>query len=171
MTWPASSFGRANAAGLRVFGWFFAALLAAVCLNIGIAEAQEPPKKEPLTVETSSGPHTFEVEVAKTREQQSRGLMFRRSLGPRDGMIFLHDEPQYITMWMRNTYIPLDMIFIYPDGKVHRIEESAEPLSERIIESGERVTAVLELAGGMAAKLGLKPGDMVRHPHFKAPEG
>ena len=71
-------------------------------------------------------------------------------------------------MWMRNTYIPLDIIFIRSDGKVHRIEASAEPLSERVIDSGDKVTAVLELAGGTAEKIGLKPGDVVRHSHFKA---
>lgn len=131
------------------------------------AAAQDPPRKERLVITTSSGNHTFDVEVAKSREQQSRGLMFRRKLGPHDGMLFVHEKPQYVTMWMRNTYIPLDMIFILPDGKVHRIEPSAEPLSERIIDSGEKVTAVLEVAGGTADKIGLKPGDTVRHAHFK----
>lgn len=81
-------------------------------------------------------------------------------------MLFVHKEPQFLSMWMRNTYIPLDMIFILPDGKVHRIEHSTEPFSERIIESGERVSAVLEIPGGVASKIGLKPGDMVLHPLF-----
>lgn len=146
---------------------FIAAL--SVCLTVISASAQAAPEREPLVVTTSSGKHEFEVEIAKTREQQSRGLMFRRSLGDGDGMLFVHDEPQILSMWMRNTYIPLDMIFIRDDGKVHRIEAFAEPLSERIIDSGEKVTAVLELAGGTAARIGLKPGDSVEHPHFKSP--
>ncbi len=92
--------------------------------------------------------------------------MFRHSLGPREGMLFLHPEPRYISMWMRNTYIPLDMIFIRADGRIHRIEARTEPLSERIIQSGDRVTAVLEIAGGLSQRLGLKAGDLVRHSHF-----
>lgn len=92
--------------------------------------------------------------------------MFRRSIGNRQGMLFVHPEPRLVTMWMRNTYIPLDMIFIRADGRIHRIEAETEPLSERIIDSGDRVTAVLEIAGGLASKLHIKPGDIVRHPHF-----
>lgn len=140
-----------------------------MCAFHASAIAQSAPEKEPLVVTTDSGKHEFDVEVAKTREQQARGLMFRRSLGARNGMLFVHDEPQFLSMWMRNTYIPLDMIFIRADGKVHRIEAFAEPHSERIIGSGEKVTAVLELEGGTAARIGLKPGDTVEHPHFKSP--
>ena len=148
------------------------ALLVAILLVCPIstpASAETEAEREPLVVTTSSGKHEFKVEVARTREQHSRGLMFRLSLGVRDGMLFVHEEPQFLSMWMRNTYIPLDMVFIRDNGKVHRIEASAEPLSERVIGSGEKVTAVLELAGGTAARIGLKPGDTVEHPHFKSP--
>lgn len=117
---------------------------------------------------TSTGEHKFDVEIAVTRDQQSRGLMFRRSMDPRQGMLFIYNEPQYVSMWMRNTYIPLDMVFIRADGKVHRIEASTEPLSERIIESGDKILAVLELVGGTAAKLNLKPGDEVRQSRLKS---
>ncbi len=157
--------GRIHTAGHVACAWLVAILV--VCMVCAGAAAQEPFAKERLAVTTSSGNHVFDVEVAKTREQQSRGLMFRRTLGARSGMLFVYEEPQFVSMWMRNTYIPLDMIFIRADGKVHRIEASAEPLSERIIGSGEKVTAVLELAGGTAARIGLKPGDVVTHPHFK----
>lgn len=129
--------------------------------------AQETQKRDPLELITSTGKHKFEVEIASTRDQQSRGLMFRRSMEPHHGMLFIYKEVQYVSMWMRNTYISLDMVFILPNGKVHRIEASTEPLSERIIESGNRILAVLELIGGTAAKINLKPGDMVRHPVFK----
>ena len=82
-------------------------------------------------------------------------------------MLFFYETPQEITMWMRNTYIPLDMVFIRADGTVHRIEARTEPLSENIIASRGDVTACLELAGGAAERLGLKPGDRVEHRFFK----
>ncbi len=88
-------------------------------------------------------------------------------MGPREGMLFVYDEKQYVSMWMRNTYISLDMIFIRDDGKVHRVEALTEPLSERIIESGDKISGVLEVVGGTADKLNLKPGDVVRHSAFK----
>lgn len=145
--------------------WF--AALVTICVVFAATAAQASLEKERLVVTTASGNHAFDVEIAKTPAQQARGLMFRRSLGAGSGMLFLYEEPQVVSMWMRNTYIPLDMIFIRADGKVHRVEPSAEPLSERIIRSGEEVTAVLELAGGTAARIGLKPGDVVKHAHFK----
>jgi len=125
--------------------------------------------RDTLTLVTSSGEYKFNVEVAATRDQQARGLMFRRSMGAREGMLFIYDEKQYVSMWMRNTYISLDMIFIRADGKVHRVEALTEPLSERIIESGDKISGVLEVVGGTAAKLNLKPGDVVRHGAFKRP--
>jgi hypothetical protein len=82
-------------------------------------------------------------------------------------MLFIYNDAQYVSMWMRNTYISLDMVFILPDGRVHRIETMTEPHSERIIESGDRISAALELLAGTAARIGLKAGDKVLHPHFK----
>ena len=81
-------------------------------------------------------------------------------------MLFLNAAPREQTMWMRNTYIPLDMVFIRADGTVHRIAAMTEPHSEEIISSNGPVSAVLEIAGGAAQRLGLKPGDKVRHRHF-----
>lgn len=131
------------------------------------ASAQSEFKRDILTLVTETGEHEFIVELAKTSSEHSRGLMFRRTIGDREGMLFIHAEPRFITMWMRNTYIPLDMLFIRADGSIHRIEANTEPLSERIIESGERVTGVLEIAGGLADKLKIKPGDKISHSHFK----
>jgi hypothetical protein len=93
--------------------------------------------------------------------------MFRRTLAPDRGMLFDFQKVQPISMWMRNTYIHLDMLFIRPDGTVARIAENAEPLSERTIPSGEPVLAVLEVIGGTAKRLGLKAGNRVEHPLFK----
>lgn len=123
-------------------------------------------REDRLWLVTSSGEKRIDVEIAETNEEKARGLMFRTSLPDNRGMLFPYGSPQEITMWMRNTYIPLDMVFVRADGMVHRIEERTEPLSERIISSEGAVVAVLELAGGAAARHGLKPGDRVRHPLF-----
>src|SRR5690606_9884844 len=119
--------------------------------------------EERLELVTASGVHALDVEIAATPEKQALGLMYRTSLPDTKGMLFPHKKPQELTMWMRNTYTPLDMVFIRADGTVHRIEARTEPLSERIIASGGPVSAVLEIAGGAAERMGLRPGDKVRH--------
>jgi Uncharacterized conserved protein len=119
-----------------------------------------------IEIATSSGTRQIDVELAKTQAEQSQGLMYRTSLPDNRGMLFLHQTPGEVRMWMRNTYIPLDMVFIRADGIVHRIAAMAEPLSDDVIASQGAVTAVLELNGGAAQRLGIKPGDRVRHPHF-----
>jgi uncharacterized membrane protein (UPF0127 family) len=119
---------------------------------------------ERLQLITTSGVHALDVEIAATPEKQALGLMFRTHLADDKGMLFPHSEPRELSMWMRNTYIPLDMVFIRADGTVHRIEARTEPFSERIISSKGAVSAVLELAGGAAERMGLKPGDKVVHP-------
>jgi uncharacterized membrane protein (UPF0127 family) len=124
-------------------------------------------RQEKLTLVTAQAEHTIEIEVAETSEEKSLGLMFRTSLADGKGMLFPYPAAQNITMWMRNTLISLDMVFIRADGIVHRIEARTEPLSERVIAAGAPVTGVLELAGGAAERLGLKAGDKVRHAHFK----
>lgn len=121
---------------------------------------------ERLELVTANGVVPLDVEIADTPARQAVGLMYRTELPQGRGMLFLHDAPREVTMWMRNTYIPLDMVFIRADGTVHRIAAMTEPHSEEIIASKGRVTAVLEIAGGEAARLGLKPGDKVRHRHF-----
>jgi len=128
--------------------------------------AGAPSHEERLELVTASGVHSIDVEIAATPEKQALGLMFRTSLPDSKGMLFQHDRPRELTMWMRNTYIPLDMVFIRADGTVHRIEAHTKPLSEEIISSGGVVSAVLEIAGGAAERMGLKAGDRVRHPYF-----
>ena len=124
-------------------------------------------RHEMLTLSTASGEKLVDIEIASTMEEQMRGLMFRTALADTAGMLFPYTPPRELTMWMKNTYIPLDMVFIRADGIVHRIEVSTEPLSETVISSGGPMAAVLELAGGAAERLGLKPGDRVVHPLFK----
>jgi uncharacterized membrane protein (UPF0127 family) len=122
---------------------------------------------ERLEIVTASGlVRQFEVEVARSSAEQRLGLMYRTALADNRGMLFPHDVPRESSMWMRNTYIPLDMVFIREDGRIHRIEADAEPHSERIITSEGAVSAVVELAGGATRRLGIAAGDLVRHPHF-----
>ncbi|WP_345166233.1 DUF192 domain-containing protein [Sphingomonas daechungensis] len=119
----------------------------------------------PLTIHSSSGTHKFTVEIARTPEQQARGLMFRESLAPDRGMIFPYDPPTDASFWMKNTLIPLDLVFIRPNGTVGRIAENAVPMSLEPIPSLEAVSAVLEIPGGRAAELHIKEGDKVNWPH------
>ena len=124
-------------------------------------------RRETLTVQTTAGPQVIQIEVAETPEEKSKGLMFRPKVPDGTGMLFPYGDPQEITMWMKNTYASLDMVFIRGDGIIHRIETNTEPMSERVIASEGPVTAVLELTAGAAAKLGIKPGDRVQHAAFK----
>ena len=105
--------------------------------------------------------HAFAVELATNDAERERGLMFRKALPEGHGMLFDFDREQPVSFWMHNTYIPLDMIFIRADGRILRIAENAEPLSDRLIPSGGPVRAVLEVIGGTARKLGIAPGDRV----------
>lgn len=133
-----------------------------------IVSASAVPTPQPLSLITVSGEHRFTVELATTPEQQETGLMFRKSLDANGGMLFVFPKAQPITMWMKNTLIPLDMVFIDEKGRVLRIEESATPKSERYITSGGPAIAVLEISGGRASNIELKPGDKVLHeslPH------
>lgn len=143
---------------------FFVMLWA--MLSIGASAAEAKLRREPLTLVTASGEHVINAEVAETPEEKAMGLMFRTSLADDAGMLFPYSPPQEATMWMRNTYISLDMVFIRADGVVHRIERATGPFSERIIPSQGDVAGVLELKAGTADRLGLKPGDRVRHRLF-----
>jgi len=117
-----------------------------------------------LVLKTETGDHNFTIEVATTREEQALGLMFRRSLPENAGMLFIYQQPQPAAMWMKNTLIPLDMVFISPDGRVLRIETNTEPFSTVVIPSEGTVSAVLELNAGQADRIGLKRGDKVVYP-------
>ena len=126
-------------------------------------------RTDTLKLITASGEHAFTIEIAESPDEKARGLMFRRSLADTAGMIFPYEPPQEATMWMKNTYISLDMVFIRADGTVHRIEAGTEPFSEAVIASGGDVAAVLELKAGIAARIGLKAGDRAVGWQFKAP--
>lgn len=121
---------------------------------------------ETVEIVTSRGKTKFTVEIAATPAQQQRGLMFRKSLAPDKGMLFTYAKPQPAAFWMKNTLIPLDIIYIAPDGRVLSIARNAIPHDERPIPSGGYILGVLEIAGGRAAQLGILPGDRVLHRIF-----
>ena len=131
-----------------------------------ITSAQPTLPQTPLVIQTAKGPVRFSVEMAVTWPQQERGLMFRKSVAPNAGMLFDFMKESEQAFWMKNTLIPLDMLFIKADGRIARIAANAKPLSTDSIPSYEPVRAVLEIAGGRAAELGLKPGDQVRNAVF-----
>ena len=120
-----------------------------------------------LSIETAAGDaHEIEIELAEAPEQLAQGLMFRREMPADHGMLFVFRPLRVVTMWMKNTYIPLDMLFIDRDGQIVRIAERTIPLSLRTISSESPVRAVLELNAGTAQRLGIRPGDHIRHPAF-----
>ncbi len=119
-------------------------------------------EQAPLTITSGGREHRFTVEVAGTAEQQAMGLMYRNKLAPDRGMIFPFDPPRDASFWMRNTLIPLDMIFVRADGTIANIAENTVPYSEEPVLSAGPVAAVLEIAGGRSAELGIKPGDKVK---------
>jgi uncharacterized membrane protein (UPF0127 family) len=149
---------------MALFSW--SATLAVLFAMLVAVPAEAKKRLETLSIATGGGEVVIEIEVAATPDEQARGLMFRTSVPERTGMLFPYSPAREITMWMRNTYVSLDMIFIRADGVIHRIETHTEPMSERVISSGAPATGVLEIAAGSAARLGIKPGDTVRHGHF-----
>ena len=149
--------------------WY--AILACVLM---VAVVQAAPasitfEESSLTIDAAHDSFEFQVEMAVSPEQRSRGLMFRESLDEDRGMLFDFGRPQVASMWMRNTYVPLDMLFIDAEGKITQIAADTQPLSDAVIASREPVRAVLELRGGVSAKLGIEPGHRVIHPLFSDP--
>ena len=142
------------------------ALLPAAALAQPTGEPQPILDQEPLTIETVGGPVSFLVEMARTPAEQSRGLMFRTLVLPGTGMLFVHERPRQVSMWMRNTPTSLDMVFIDEDGTIESIAADTTPFAEAVISSNGPVAAVLEILAGEAERLGIAPGDRVRHPHF-----
>jgi uncharacterized membrane protein (UPF0127 family) len=145
-------------------GW-----LAAVLVVVGFAVASAPAGAasfQPLEIVTKNGVQVFSVEMATTDEEKQTGLMYRKELADGKGMLFDFNPEQEVSMWMKNTYVSLDMIFIRADGRVLRIAENTEPLSTKIISSKGPARAVLEVVAGTAQKYGIRPGDRVGHPLF-----
>jgi uncharacterized membrane protein (UPF0127 family) len=143
--------------------WLAVAVVVAFALPAGGARAA---MFQTLEIATKAGVQIFTVEMATTEEEKATGLMYRKELADGKGMLFDFSPEQQISMWMKNTYVSLDMIFIRADGRILRIAENTEPLSTAIISSGGPARAVLEVVAGTARKYGIAPGDRVAHPLF-----
>src|SRR5215471_534531 len=122
--------------------------------------------KSQLVIETAKGKFRFDIELALTPPQMAQGLMYRRTLAADAGMLFDYGDPQPIAMWMKNTFIPLDMIFVAKDGKVVDLHERAVPMSLDTIESKVPAKAVIEVNAGTIGRLGIRIGDVVRYSSF-----
>lgn len=141
-------------------------LLAVIALSVVMARAAS---FDPLTITTRQGKVAFTVEMATTPAEREKGLMYRTELAPDAGMLFDFGVDQPVAMWMKNTYIPLDMLFIRSDGRVASIATNTVPLSLATIESGVPVKAVLELPAGTVKARGIAVGDLVAHRIFARP--
>jgi len=143
-------------------------ILAALFLLAALApcEALVHFDSSALSIDTASGNRNFKIELALTPEQQQQGLMFRRTLAADAGMLFVFPKTQETAFWMKNTMIPLDMIFISEDGHIADIHERAVPFSEANVPAKVPVKAVLEVNGGTVARLGIKIGDLVHYSVF-----
>ena len=143
-------------------------LIAAFGLLVSFGTVGQAASFQPLEIATKSGVQVFSVEMATTAEEKENGLMYRKELPDGKGMLFDFSPEQQISMWMKNTYISLDMIFIRADGRILRIAENTEPMSTKIISSGGLAKGVLEVIAGTAQKYGIRPGDRVAHPLFNS---
>jgi uncharacterized membrane protein (UPF0127 family) len=142
-------------------------LVIALLLAALPARALESFGTSELTIQTAAGPQKFAIELALSDAQMEQGLMFRRSLAPNTGMLFDFKSPTNVTMWMKNTVIPLDMLFLDGRGRIIDLHERAVPYSTDVIAARAPSRYVIELNGGTASRLGIKPGDQVTSPYFK----
>jgi len=151
---------------IRRVAYALLVILAAASL-LAAPPAARSAEQQTLEIASKTGVHVFAVELAVTDEERAKGLMYRRSVPESYGMLFDFKRDQEVTMWMRNTYVSLDMIFIQSDGRIRRIAESTETESDKIISSGGPVRAVLEVVAGTAKKLGIAAGDRVASPTLR----
>ncbi|NKB49823.1 MAG: DUF192 domain-containing protein [Alphaproteobacteria bacterium] len=138
-------------------------------VNLGSARdanAQATFDRSTLNIETADGRHEFDIELALNQNQQAQGLMFRQELAKNAGMLFFHQRERVASMWMRNTFVPLDMLFVARDGRIVHIVERTVPQSLTTITAGIPVRAVLEVNAGTVGRLAIKPGDRLIHPLF-----
>jgi uncharacterized membrane protein (UPF0127 family) len=136
---------------------FIGGLVAALFVGVAAASA------EPLVIHAGGSAYKFEVEVVTTPDARSQGLMFRKAMAANAGMLFIYPGEQAVSFWMKNTLIPLDMLFLRADGSIAHIAHNAVPMDETPLDSGASVKAVLEINGGTANALGIKEGDKVEY--------
>ncbi len=152
--------------GRGLLGAFLSLVLLTACAGAGTPKDASGNPLEPLTVTTSTGEHSFMVEIADDDAERQRGLMFRDPLPDDRGMLFQFPDVAERGFWMHNTPSPLDIIYIDPKGRIVSIVRNATPNSDQILPSNGPASGVLELRAGRAAEIGAQPGDRVRHPFF-----
>ena len=150
----------------RLRAWLRIPFAAVLVVCVFSAFGARAASIQPLEIVTKSGVQMFSVEMATTEEEKTTGLMYRKELPDGKGMLFDFSPEQEVSMWMKNTFISLDMIFIRADGRILRIAENTEPQSTKIIPSRGPAKGVLEVIAGTAKKYGIAPGDRVAHPLF-----
>jgi uncharacterized protein len=138
-----------------------------LAVSASVVSAQEAARIEPLSIVTDSSATLFSAEIADNDELRGRGLMFRHVMPADQAMLFDFEKPRPAAMWMKNTYISLDMLFVRTDGTIAAIAENTEPLSTQTISVDEPVQGVVELAAGTVKRLGIKRNDKVYHQVFK----
>jgi uncharacterized membrane protein (UPF0127 family) len=148
------------------FAISIAALITAFTIIAHAADETQRLAVEPVTVATDNGNLSFSAELATNDKERSVGLMFRRSMGEREAMLFYWKQPEPVSMWMRNTYIPLDMLFVDADGTIVHIAANTVPHSLEVISAGRDVSAVMEINGGTAARLNITAGNRLLHRFF-----
>ncbi|QLL61466.1 DUF192 domain-containing protein [Sinorhizobium mexicanum] len=156
------------ASSLRIFAKSAVAALFLLSMVVSAVFADVSFGRDKLRLLTGTGAHDLTVELAVDPGQREQGLMYRRQMAPDHGMLFDFGETRRVMMWMKNTYLPLDMLFVARDGTVRTIHENAVPLSEAIIDSGEPVAFVLELNAGTVKRLGIEPGDRLEGSRIPA---
>ena len=149
-------------------GSFGSRLISGLALALAGAAAQAECNPEVVELRGPSGQQRFHVEVADDPAEQSQGLMFREKMALSAGMLFVFPAPKHASFWMKNTLIPLDMIFVDATGRVTRVHSGAIPQDETVIDGGPGVAFVLEINGGLAARMGIEPGAELRHPSIAA---
>src|SRR6202000_2264116 len=155
----------------RVRAWVWISIAVAGALYAFTGSGAHAASIQPLEIVSKNGVHVFSVEMATTEQEKTTGLMYRKELADGKGMLFDFSPEQEVSMWMKNTYVSLDMIFIKADGRILRIAANTEPLSTKIIQSNGLVIGVLEVVARTAEKYGLQPGDRVPHPLFNSHRG
>lgn len=145
----------------------FLAAPVAVPVRAAAQDAPAAAQQEQLVIDSQGQRYVLRIDLARRDEELARGLMFRRQIADDYGMLFDFGADRQVSMWMHNTYVSLDMLFIDRHGVIRKIHERAKPLDDTIIRSGEPVRAVLEIKGGGVAARGLKVGDRVEHPMFE----
>jgi uncharacterized membrane protein (UPF0127 family) len=144
-------------------------LSTAVVLALGVLPASAACREDQVELRWPGGQARFAVEVADDDAERAQGLMFRESMAQSAGMLFVFPDPRTVSFWMKNTLIPLDMVFADPTGRVTRVHANAVPGDETPISGGDGVQYVLEINGGLAARLGIVPGAELRHPSVANP--